>query len=165
LTAEVIYLTQQGKVTDETIDELEKNAFLGTILAAGLRAYSYTTQNEDIGVVVEATGKQVTQKLERNLIPLATIASAAPLIGLLGTVIGLIQIFSAQGAQLGLNMDTSPAELAYGISIALYSTAFGLIIAIPSLIFWRYFRSLVDTYLLQLELDAARFVRFLKGFG
>jgi biopolymer transport protein ExbB len=88
---------------------------------------------------------------------LGTIASAAPLLGLLGTVIGMIEIFAAQTAGT-----SQPAQLAYGISVALYNTAFGLIVAIPALIFWRYFRSLVDNTLLTLELASEQFARHLS---
>ena len=91
---------------------------------------------------------------------LATIASAAPLMGLFGTVVGMIEIFGSQapsGATGG-----NPAQLAHGISVALYNTAFGLIVAIPSLIFWRYFRARVDEYLLTLELAAERLAHHLN---
>ena len=99
-------------------------------------------------------------RLERYLNALATIASAAPLLGLLGTVIGMIEIFGSQAG--GGNVSSgNPAQLAHGISVALYNTAFGLIIAIPALIFWRYFRGRVDDYLLTLELAAERFARHL----
>jgi biopolymer transport protein ExbB len=109
---------------------------------------------------MEGAGRTVAHRLEKYLTALATIASAAPLLGLLGTVIGMIEIFGSQaggGAVGGGN----PAQLAHGISIALYNTAFGLIVAIPTLIFWRYFRSRVDEYLLTLELAAEQFVRHL----
>ena len=99
----------------------------------------------------------MAHKLERYLPALATIASAAPLLGLLGTVIGMIEIFGSQAPTGGNN----PAQLAHGISVALYNTAFGLIVAIPALIFWRYFRARVDAYLLTLELASERFVRHL----
>ncbi len=82
--------------------------------------------------------------------------------GLLGTVIGMIEIFGSQaggGAVGGAVGGGNPAQLAHGISVALYNTAFGLIVAIPTLIFWRYFRSRVDAYLLTLELAAEQFVR------
>jgi biopolymer transport protein ExbB len=79
--------------------------------------------------------------------------------GLLGTVIGMIEIFGAQAP--GGTTGGNPAQLAHGISVALYNTAFGLIIAIPALIFWRYFRARIDAYLLTLELSAERFVRHL----
>ena len=96
-------------------------------------------------------------RLERYLNTIGTIAAAAPLLGLLGTVIGMIEIFGSQAPTGGSN----PAQLAHGISVALYNTAFGLIIAIPALIFWRYFRARVDEYLLTLELAAERFARHL----
>src|SRR5439155_23310609 len=99
--------------------------------------------------------------LEKYLSALATIASAAPLLGLLGTVIGMIEIFGSQGN--GGGMGGNPAQLAHGIAVALYNTAFGLIVAIPSLIFWRYFRARVDEYLLNLELSGERFARHLNA--
>ena len=111
---------------------------------------------------MEGTGRAVAHRLEKYLSALATIASAAPLLGLLGTVIGMIEIFGSQagGGGVGQAMGGgNPAQLAHGISIALYNTAFGLIVAIPSLIFWRYFRARVDAYLLTLELASEQFVR------
>ena len=106
---------------------------------------------------MESAGRREAQKLEKYLTALATIASAAPLLGLLGTVIGMIEIFGSQGG--GGN---NPTQLAHGISIALYNTAFGLIVAIPTLIFWRYFRSRVDGFLLTLELSSEQFLRHLN---
>jgi biopolymer transport protein ExbB len=110
---------------------------------------------------MEGTGRVVAQRLESYLSALATIASAAPLMGLFGTVVGMIEIFGSQapGGATGGN----PAQLAHGISIALYNTAFGLIVAIPSLIFWRFFRGRVDAYLLTLELAAERLARHLNS--
>ena len=99
-------------------------------------------------------------KLEKYLSALATIASAAPLLGLLGTVIGMIEIFGSQAGGGAVGSGNS-AQLAHGISIALYNTAFGLIVAIPALIFWRYFRARVDGYLLQLELASEQFLHHL----
>jgi biopolymer transport protein ExbB len=110
---------------------------------------------------MEGTGRVVAHRLEKYLSALATIASAAPLMGLFGTVVGMIEIFGSQ-APAG-TAGSNPAQLAHGISIALYNTAFGLIVAIPSLIFWRYFRARVDGYLLTLELAAERLVRHLKS--
>ncbi|TNF55878.1 MAG: MotA/TolQ/ExbB proton channel family protein, partial [Burkholderiales bacterium] len=92
------------------------------------------------------------------------IASAAPLLGLLGTVIGMIEIFASQGADGGMGTSAGggdPVQLARGISIALYNTAFGLMVAIPALIFWRYFRAKVDGYLLAMEVAAEQFARHL----
>jgi biopolymer transport protein ExbB len=117
---------------------------------------------EDVRAAMEATGRSVAHKLERYLAALATIASAAPLLGLLGTVIGMIEIFGSQSPASGAVGTGNPAQLAHGISIALYNTAFGLIIAIPTLIFWRYFRSRVDEYLLNLELAGERFAHHLS---
>lgn len=103
---------------------------------------------------LEGAGRVVLHQLERYLTALGTIASAAPLLGLLGTIVGMIEIF---GANNGAN--THPGELAHGISIALYNTAIGLIVAIPSLVAWRYFRQRVDTYALILEQSMEHFLR------
>lgn len=111
---------------------------------------------------MESAGRVVAHRLERYLPALATIASAAPLLGLLGTVIGMIEIFGSQSPSNGAVGTGNPAQLAHGISVALYNTAFGLIVAIPALIFWRYFRSRVDEYLLNLELAGERFARHLN---
>lgn len=100
--------------------------------------------------------------LARSLWIIETITTAAPLLGLLGTVIGMIEIFGSQGGGAGGATGGNPAQLAHGISIALYNTAFGLMVASPALIFWRYFRARVDGYLLSMELAAERFVRHLN---
>jgi len=117
------------------------------------------TQNTLQGVF-EAAGRAAVHRLERYLNTLGTIASAAPLLGLLGTVIGMIEIFGSQAPTGGNN----PALLAHGISVALYNTAFGLIIAIPSLMLYRYFRGLVDAYTLDLEQAAHRMLPHLLRF-
>ena len=100
-------------------------------------------------------------RLERYLNTLGTIASAAPLLGLMGTVIGMIEIFGSQAPTGGNN----PAMLAHGISVALYNTAFGLMIAIPALMFYRYFRGLVDAYTLDMEQACDRLVPHLLRFA
>jgi biopolymer transport protein ExbB len=82
--------------------------------------------------------------------------------GLLGTVIGMIEIFGAQGP---VGSAGNPAQLAQGISMALYNTAFGLLVAIPALVFWRYFRARVDVYLLTLETNADQLLRHLRTCG
>ena len=94
---------------------------------------------------------------------LATVASSAPLMGLLGTVVGMIEIFGAQSA--GTSGASNPAQLAQGISMALYNTAFGLMVAIPSLVFWRYFRARIDSYLLTLESGTERLLRHIHTNG
>ena len=145
----------------EVIAKLERNSSLGRILASGLRALrtSPGCSDEELHAQLEATGREVAHQLERYLSALATIASAAPLLGLLGTVIGMIEIFGSQHPDA---VGGNPALLAHGISVALYNTAFGLMIAVPTLIFWRYFRARVDAYLLTLELASERFARHLS---
>jgi biopolymer transport protein ExbB len=107
----------------------------------------------------EEAGQLAVTEMQRYLSALATIASAAPLMGLLGTVIGMIEIFSAQGLNTGTESMTDPTAMAHGISVALYNTAFGLMIAIPSLLVWRALRAKVDAYTLELEIEAERFWR------
>ena len=88
---------------------------------------------------LQATAEAVWLKLDRYLGALATIATVAPLLGLFGTVVGMIEIFGSQGSAVG-----NPLQLAHGISVALYNTAFGLLIAIPALAAWRLLRSMAD---------------------
>jgi biopolymer transport protein ExbB len=163
LLEEVLGVIRTGVPGPDVITQLERNSALGEVLASGLRAVNSDPRcsEDDLRATMEGTGRMVTQRLEHYLSALATIASAAPLMGLFGTVVGMIEIFGSQapGGATGGN----PAQLAHGISIALYNTAFGLIVAIPSLIFWRYFRGRVDAYLLTLELAAEHLVRHLKS--
>jgi len=147
----------------DVIDQLEKNSALGEVLASGFRALQAhpRSSEEDLRAALESSGRVVAHRLERYLSALATIASAAPLMGLFGTVVGMIDIFGSQSPTGGAT-GGNPALLAHGISVALYNTAFGLIVAIPSLIFWRYFRARVDEYLLTLELASERLLRHLR---
>ena len=162
LLDEVISVTRKGVPAPDVVAQLEKNSALGEVLASGLRAMNNDPRcaENDLRATMEGAGRIVAQRLDQYLSALGTIASAAPLLGLFGTVVGMIEIFGSQapGGATGGN----PAQLAHGISIALYNTAFGLIVAIPSLIFWRYFRGRVDAYLLTLELASERLVRHLK---
>jgi len=163
LLDEVIGVTRNSVPAPDVVTQLERNSALGEVLASGLRALNADPRcsEADLRASMEASGRVVAQRLEHYLSALGTVASAAPLMGLFGTVVGMIEIFGSQsgaGASGG-----NPAQLAQGISIALYNTAFGLMIAIPSLIFWRYFRARVDRYLLTLELAAERLLRHLKG--
>jgi biopolymer transport protein ExbB len=107
---------------------------------------------------IEETGRSVGHELERFLTTLGTIAAMSPLLGLLGTVIGMIEIFGSQTPS-----GSNPIVLAHGISIALYNTALGLIVAIPSMIFYRHFRGLVDSYLVEMESQAIKLVETLHG--
>ncbi|MBS0287861.1 MAG: MotA/TolQ/ExbB proton channel family protein [Proteobacteria bacterium] len=139
------------------LSELAVQSPLGHILSKGL-------QHSEQGITamrsrMEDQGRQVIVELERYLNTLGTIASAAPLLGLLGTVLGMIQIF----AVLGGNPD--PEALAGGIAQALLTTAFGLFIAIPSLMFHRYFRRRIDEFAAKLEKEAQKLIDGLKALG
>ncbi len=167
LLDEALTVSRNAVPIPDVVTQLEQNSALGEVLASGFRALNSNPacSETDLRAAMEGSGRAVAHRLERYLSALATIASAAPLLGLLGTVIGMIEIFGSQapgsttGSAAGVG---NPAQLAQGISIALYNTAFGLIVAIPALIFWRYFRARVDAYLLQLELASERFVRHLN---
>jgi len=162
LLDEALTVSRNAVPPPDVVGQLEQNSALGEVLASGFRALNAdpACSEVDLRAIMENTGRAVAHRLERYLNALATIASAAPLLGLLGTVIGMIEIFGSQAPTTGSG--TNPAQLAHGISIALYNTAFGLIVAIPALIFWRYFRGRVDEYLLTLELASERFVRHLN---
>ena len=163
LVDEAITVSKASIPAPDVVSQLEKNSLLGEILASGFRALNNHPRitEQDLRATLEGAGRQAAHTLERYLTALATIASAAPLLGLLGTVIGMIEIFGSQSGG-GATGTGNPAQLAQGISIALYNTAFGLIVAIPALIFWRYFRSQVDGYLLGMELATERFLRHLN---
>ena len=164
LFEEVMTVSRNGPPSVDVVTQLEKNSALGEVLASGFRALNVNPRcsESDLRASMEGTGRIVAHRLERYLNALATIASAAPLMGLFGTVVGMIEIFGSQSPAGGAT-GGNPAQLAHGISVALYNTAFGLIIAIPSLIFWRYFRARVDEYLLTLELASERLVRHLNA--
>ncbi len=158
LLPEVIAVTRSGSVDAEVVERLESNSPLGRVLAAGMR--NREASREVMKEAIEEAGRAAAHQLERYLTTLGTIATLAPLMGLFGTVIGMIELFGATG---GVGAD--PLQVAHGISVALYNTAFGLIVAIPALIFWRYFRARVDGYLLALELAGERFARHLTGLA
>ena len=102
---------------------------------------------------IEEAGRTVYYKLGKFLTPLGTIATLAPLLGLLGTIIGMIEIFGASAGGLA-----SPERLAYGISVALYNAAFGVIVAVPSLIFYRHFQAKRDELINLMEFQAMRLI-------
>ncbi|MCD6077716.1 MAG: tolQ [Ramlibacter sp.] len=163
LLDEALAVSRNSVPSPDVVAQLEQNSALGEVLASGFRALNSDPRctEADLRASMESTGRKVAHRLERYLTALATIASAAPLLGLLGTVIGMIEIFGSQ-SPTGGTTGGNPAQLAHGISVALYNTAFGLIVAIPALIFWRYFRARVDEYLLTLELASERFARHLN---
>ena len=162
LLDEVISVTRDRLPSADVVNKLADNSVLGKMLASGIRTVVADPRidEESLRNSFESAGRSAVHTMERYLNTLGTIASAAPLLGLLGTVIGMIEIFGANAPTGGSN----PAELAHGISVALYNTAFGLIIAIPSLMFYRYFRGLVDAYTLALEQAAERMVPHLMRF-
>lgn len=163
LLEEVLRVARTSVPAPDVVTQLEQNSALGEVLASGLRALNASPRcsEDDLRSAMQGAGRVVAHRLERYLSALATIASVAPLMGLFGTVVGMIEIFGSQ-APTGGATGGNPAQLAHGISIALYNTAFGLIVAIPSLIFWRYFRARVDAYLLTLELASERLARHLN---
>jgi biopolymer transport protein ExbB len=148
LLSDVIGIWNKRQITPDVLSKLEQNSPLGRVLAAGLRNERAT--REGAMQQIEAAGSVVANRLSRNLTLLGSIGSIAPLLGLLGTVVGMIAIFASQ--QAGSN----PQDLAHGISIALYCTALGIIVAVPAVISYRYFKRLVDDYLVDMEEQAER---------
>lgn len=147
---------RKGGGNDKLVEDLDRHSPLGRVLAAGLR--NVGASREVIKEAIEEAGSGVAHELGRYLTTLGTIASISPLMGLFGTVVGMIEIFGSQ-APTGAN----PTQLAHGISIALYNTGFGLIIAIPSMIFWRHFRALVDGFVIEMEQQAVKLVECMLG--
>ena len=139
--------------TPELLSRTAQRGPLGRILAAGLA--NVKSPRPVMKEAIEEVGRIVTHDLERFLPTLGTIASIGPLLGLLGTVIGMIEIFGSQTTN-----GSNPIVLAHGISIALYNTAMGLIVAIPSMIFYRYFRGKVDGLVVEMEQQAIKLVDF-----
>jgi biopolymer transport protein ExbB len=157
LVPQVWSLAKEKKLDDTTIRRLKTNSPLGAILSAGLinSKYGREIMKESI---VEA-GRQAAHELERFLNSLGTIASVTPLLGLLGTVLGMIKVFAAIMSQ-GVG---DPGVLAGGISEALITTAAGLSVAIPSLIFHRYFEGLVEAYVLDMEEESLKLIEIMHG--
>lgn len=140
----------------ELLQSLHASSPLGRVLAAGLR--NHASPRPVMKEAIEEEGRAVAYDLERFLTTLGTIASISPLMGLFGTVVGMIEIFGSS-TPTGNN----PQQLAHGISIALYNTGFGLLIAIPAMIFFRHFRSKVEGFVVEMEQEAARLVDILHG--
>jgi biopolymer transport protein ExbB len=147
---------KRGGNNDRMLEDLEHHSPLGRVLAAGLR--NVGASRDVMKESIEEAGAAVSHELDRYLTTLGTIASISPLMGLFGTVVGMIEIFGSQSPG-----GSNPQQLAHGISIALYNTGFGLVIAIPSLIFWRHFRALVDGFAVEMEQQAVRLVEYMHG--
>lgn len=156
LKSVLVSLGKGGGFDNASLKSLEEGSPLGQVLAAGIR--NQNSSREIMREAIEESGRMVYHQLERYLTTLGTIASIAPLLGLLGTLVGMIDIFGSQTPGSG-----NPQQLAYGISVALYNTAFGLLIAIPALIFWRHFRALVDSYVVDMEQQAIKLVEVIHG--
>jgi biopolymer transport protein ExbB len=157
LLEEVLGLRRTQPVTPELLNKLAANSPLGRVLANGLRHEA--AGRELMKEAMEETGRAVAHDLERYLSALGTIAATAPLMGLFGTVVGMIEIFGASTPTGG----TNPQQLAHGISVALYNTALGILIAIPALIAYRHFRARVDSYLVEMEQQSLRLVDTLRN--
>lgn len=142
--------------SDALLSRLAEGSPLGRVLAAGLK--NSKSSPEVMKDAIEEAGRGAAHELERFLTSLGTIASISPLLGLFGTVVGMIEIFGAQTA-----MGATPAVLAHGISVALYNTAFGLIVAVPSMIFYRHFRAKVDSLVIEMEQQAVKLVEIVHG--
>jgi biopolymer transport protein ExbB len=164
LLDEVLSVTRSSLPPADVVNKLAENSVLGRVLAAGLRSIVIDPRIGETALrqSFEIAGREAIHRLERYLNALGTIATAAPLLGLLGTVIGMIEIFGSQAP--GTSGVANPAQLAHGISVALYNTAFGLIVAIPALMFSRYFRGVINDYRLDMELAAERMVPQLLRF-
>ncbi len=156
LLEQVVTVYQRQGVTADVLDKLAKDSPLGQVLAAGLR--NVRSPRDVMKEAIEEAGRAAAHELERFLTTLGTIASAAPLLGLFGTVIGMIEIFGSQGPA-----GTNPQQLAHGISIALYNTALGIAISVPSLIVYRHFRNKVDGFVVDMEKAAAKLVDIVHG--
>ena len=148
-------LTNRG-VSDGMLAKLTDGSPLGRIFATGLKNIKSTP--EVMKESIEEAGRAVSHDLNRFLTALGTIASISPLLGLFGTVVGMIEIFGSQNPA-----GNNPAILAHGISVALYNTAFGLIVAVPSMIFYRHFRAKTESLTIEMEQQAIKLVEIVHG--
>jgi biopolymer transport protein ExbB len=154
---ETIREYQAKGVTQELIKRLQTGPLIGRVFAAAL--VNEKGSREAIRDAVEDAGRAVTLELERFLNTLGTIATVSTLLGLFGTIVGMIEIFGSQSPTGGGN----PAQLAHGISVALYNTLFGIGIAIPAVIFYRHFRNKVDVLVVDMESQAIKLIEILRG--
>lgn len=157
LVAQVWHWERNDQLDKEQILKLRVNSPLGNILAAGL--FNRDKEREIMKEAIEETGRYIVHELERYLNSLGTVAAVTPLLGLLGTVIGMIKVF----ANLTTHGVGNIGSLAGGISEALITTAAGLVVAIPSLMFYRYFRGRVDELVVAMEQEAIKLVEVMHG--
>ncbi len=156
LLSDVIEVYARQGVNADVLEKLAKDSPLGEVLAAGLR--NEKSPRHVMKEAIEEAGRATAHNLERFLTTLGTIATAAPLLGLFGTVVGMIEIFGSQSPS-----GTNPQQLAHGISVALYNTAFGIAIAIPALIFYRHFKNKVDGFVVLMEQAASKLIDIVHG--
>lgn len=156
LVADVWRMASTRQLTEEKVREIQQASPLGRILAAGLHNRSH--DREIMKASIEEVGGHVAHELGRYLNALGTIAAVTPLIGLLGTVVGMISVFT-NITSVGVG---NPAQLAGGISQALITTAGGLMVAIPALMFHRYFRAKVDGLVVDMEKESLKLVDVLQ---
>lgn len=156
LLDEVVAELKQHGVSADLLSRLSENSPLGRLFASGLK--NINSPAFVMKESIEEAGRAAAHDLERFLTTLGTIASISPLLGLFGTIVGMIEIFGAQTA-----VGNNPAVLAHGISVALYNTALGLIVAVPSMIFYRHFRAKVDSLVVEMEQQAIKLVEILHG--
>lgn len=157
LVAQVWHWERNNQLDGERVKSIRDGSPLGRVLAAGIAARD--KEREVMRETVEETGRHVVHELERYLNTLGTIAAISPLLGLLGTVIGMIEVFT----NLTLHGAGDVSNLAGGISQALITTAAGLSVAIPSLMFYRYFRGRVDELVVYMEQEAVKLIEVMHG--
>lgn len=148
LLQDVLALIGRRQITADVVVKLEASSPLGRVLAAALR--NFNAPRDIAAQAVANAGSHVAHDLSRYLTLLGSIGAVAPLLGLLGTVVGMIEIFASQQG------GADPQQLAQGISVALYSTAFGIIVAVPAVLLYRHFRTRVEDYLVSMEDQAQR---------
>ena len=151
LLPEVQNLLNQGTIKKDVIEKIKEHSLLGEIFASAL--VNSNTSAAHIKEAIEESGRSVSYKLEKYLSTLGTIAAVAPLLGLLGTVIGMVDLFSSF-----TNSGHDVAIFARGISVALYNTAAGIVVAVPAMIFYRFFRSKVDDLIFDMEQQALKLI-------
>jgi biopolymer transport protein ExbB len=151
LLPEVQNLLNQGTIKKDVIAKIKEHSLLGEIFASAL--INSNTSAAHIKEAIEESGRAVNFKLEKYLSTLGTIAAVAPLLGLLGTVIGMVDLFSSF-----TNSGHDVAVFARGISVALYNTAAGIVVAVPAMIFYRFFRSKVDDLIFDMEQQALKLI-------
>jgi biopolymer transport protein ExbB len=151
LLPEVQKLLNQGTIKKDVISKIKEHSLLGEIFASALNNSNSSAAH--IKEAIEESGRSVNYKLEKYLSILGTIAAVAPLLGLLGTVIGMVDLFSSFTSS-----GHDVAVFARGISVALYNTATGIIVAVPAMIFYRYFRSRVEDLIFDMEQQAIKLI-------